>query len=281
MNGLCPDPDRTDPADRHRLDHRRFWLRKRRQKEAEAGAEDGLRNGRVAFSRSCCWCWCSARFLFEPFKIPSGSMIPTLLIGDFIVVNKYSYGLRLPVRQQALHLEVGEPERGDVSWSFRYPEDERINYIKRVIGLPGDTITYRNKVLFINGEPVVQDNQGSWVGEGINRNPAGRASGTAAGASGRGAAPDPGHPERPDREVRSWTVPEGHYFVLGDNRDQSLDSRAWGFVPEGTWSARRPGSGCTGTAAAAAWTGAESVIESSEKGGLSSMNGVSFEGTKE
>ena len=88
-------------------------------------------------------------FLFEPFKIPSGSMIPTLWIGDFILVNKYAYGLRLPVLNTRF-LEVGDPERGDVM-VFRFPEDESVNYIKRVVGLPGDRITYRNKILYING----------------------------------------------------------------------------------------------------------------------------------
>ena len=97
-------------------------------------------------------------FLFEPFKIPSGSMIPTLLIGDFIVVNKFAYGLRLPVLNRKV-LSIGEPERGDVV-VFRYPVDPKVNFIKRMVGLPGDTITYRNKRLFINGEPVGVVQQG-------------------------------------------------------------------------------------------------------------------------
>ena len=91
-------------------------------------------------------------FLFEPFKIPSGSMIPTLLVGDFIVVNKYTYGLRLPVLNKKV-LSLGAPQRGDIV-VFRYPVDPSINFIKRLIGLPGDTITYRNKELFVNGEPA-------------------------------------------------------------------------------------------------------------------------------
>ena len=97
-------------------------------------------------------------FLFEPFKIPSGSMIPTLLIGDFIVVNKFAYGLRLPVLNRKF-LSIGDPERGDVV-VFRYPVDPRVNFIKRTVGLPGDTITYRDKRLFINGEPVSTDSRG-------------------------------------------------------------------------------------------------------------------------
>lgn len=169
-------------------------------------------------------------FLFEPFKIPSGSMIPTLWIGDFILVNKYAYDLRLPVVNTKI-LEVGDPARGDVM-VFRYPEDESVNYIKRVIGLPGDEITYRNKMLYINGDPAVQEAEGPWVGEGLNRNPPGsrpqRHSENLDGTvhdilvyPGRSAGP-----------ARSWTVPAGHYFVMGDNRDRSADSREWGFVPE-------------------------------------------------
>ncbi len=169
-------------------------------------------------------------FLFEPFKIPSGSMIPTLLVGDFIVVNKFSYGLRLPVVNKRF-VSIGEPERGDVM-VFRYPEDERINYIKRVIGMPGDTVTYRNKVLFINGEPVVQEGDERWAGEGLNRNAPGRRPILREEYLGDGPHNILIHPGQPERETRTWTVPEGQYFVLGDNRDQSLDSRAWGLVPE-------------------------------------------------
>jgi len=169
-------------------------------------------------------------FIFEPFKIPSGSMIPTLLIGDFIVVNKFSYGLRLPVTNRRI-VSLGSPERGDVM-VFRYPEDERINYIKRVVGIPGDTVTYRNKVLFVNGEPIVQDFEGNWEGEGRNRNLPGRRPQLRL----EHLADEPHtilvHPDQPVRSTRTWIVPEGHYFVLGDNRDHSLDSRGWGFVPE-------------------------------------------------
>lgn len=169
-------------------------------------------------------------FLFEPFKIPSGSMIPTLWIGDFIVVSKYSYGLRLPVLNRKI-VSIGEPQRGDVM-VFRYPVDERINYIKRVVGMPGDTVTLRNKILFINGEPIEQEGVGPWVGKGLNRNPPGRSPVKRL----EHLAEDPHqiviYPEQADLQTRTWTVPEGHYFVLGDNRDQSLDSRAWGFVSE-------------------------------------------------
>ena len=169
-------------------------------------------------------------FLFEPFKIPSGSMIPTLWIGDFIVVNKYAYGVRLPVLNSKI-IETGEPERGDVI-VFRFPEDERINYIKRVVGLPGDTVTYRDKQVYINGEPVKQEAAGPWEGVGLNRNPPGSRPVKRLEYLTDEAHPIVIYPRRPNGRVDSVTVPEGHYFVMGDNRDQSLDSRSWGFVPE-------------------------------------------------
>src|SRR5574339_1054826 len=100
-------------------------------------------------------------FLFEPFKIPSGSMIPTLLVGDFILVNKYAYGLRLPVVHTRI-VEIGEPKRGDVV-VFRFPENPAVNFIKRLVGLPGDTVAYRDKRLYVNGEPVGLDPVGSYT----------------------------------------------------------------------------------------------------------------------
>ncbi len=167
-------------------------------------------------------------FLVEPFRIPSGSMMPTLLIGDFILVNKYEYGIRLPVLNWKV-LPVGAPERGDVV-VFRYPEDPSTPYIKRVVGVPGDAIVYRDKVLYVNGERVAQVDAGVYVGVGAG-----------AGHTGamvrREALTGAGHDiliveERPSFDVEVL-VPEGSYFVLGDNRDNSRDSRYWGFVPDG------------------------------------------------
>jgi signal peptidase I len=173
-------------------------------------------------------------FIAEPFKIPSGSMMPTLLVGDFILVNKFAYGLRLPVIGTKI-LDVGEPQRGDV-FVFRYPNPEHdpkkegIDYIKRVIGLPGDEITYRNKTLYVNGTEIAQTVQGPFVGSGDE----GR---KMAGAESRlEMLPGVEHQilELPFRSGAEGTyhVPAGHYFAMGDNRDNSEDSRYWGFVPE-------------------------------------------------
>ena len=168
-------------------------------------------------------------FLFEPFKIPSGSMIPTLLVGDFIVVNKYSYGLKLPVLNKKI-LSLGEPERGDVV-VFRYPVDPGVNFIKRLIGLPGDTITYRNKELFINGEPVSKQENGRYTSDEVKCSTP-----RADAVRFRETVVDVEHDillhERSGSRNGQWVVPEGHYFVMGDNRDRSNDSREWGFVPE-------------------------------------------------
>ncbi|SDI78759.1 signal peptidase I [Billgrantia gudaonensis] len=162
-------------------------------------------------------------FLVEPFQIPSGSMRPTLEVGDFILVNKFAYGLRLPVVNTEI-IEIGEPERGDVM-VFRFPEEPSVNFIKRVVGLPGDVVRYEEKQLFINGEPVAKElldaapagEPGEWLleeqlGEVSHR--------------------IYNNPRDPGPRVREVEVPEGHYFTMGDNRDHSNDSRYWGFVPE-------------------------------------------------
>lgn len=174
-------------------------------------------------------------FVVEPFRIPSNSMMPTLLTGDFILVNKYAYGLRLPVLNSKI-IPVGDPQRGDVV-VFKYPLDTRIDYIKRVIGLPGDEIAYRNKTIFVNGEPMAQLPIGSYtgVGSGSEMTGAREALESLDGVEHR-MLTRPNAPNLPfncqvlaDGPVE---VPPGHFFVMGDNRDNSADSRCWGFVPE-------------------------------------------------
>jgi signal peptidase I len=164
-------------------------------------------------------------FLFEPFRIPSDSMMPTLLDGDFIFVNKFTYGLRLPVLNSRI-LPVGTPQRGDVV-VFRLPSDPATNYIKRLVGLPGDRITVRGKRVYVNGvaQPVVLDG----VYEGFGH------TGAQIAVETLGSVP---HrvlyiPERPSYDFDE-VVPDGHFFFMGDNRDNSRDSRfpEVGFVPE-------------------------------------------------
>ena len=166
-------------------------------------------------------------FLVEPFRIPSGSMMPTLLVGDFILVNKYDYGIRLPVLNTKI-IDIGEPKRGDVV-VFRYPKDPSVDYIKRVVGLPGDRIGYYNKILHINGKPVAQVPAGIYVGKG---------SGVSMSGAGKRQEQlgDVQHqilvmPRTPGMEGE-YVVPDNEYFVMGDNRDNSNDSRYWGPVPE-------------------------------------------------
>ncbi|HSW93859.1 MAG TPA: signal peptidase I [Gammaproteobacteria bacterium] len=167
-------------------------------------------------------------FLYEPFRIPSGSLKPTLLPGDFVLVNKFDYGIRLPVIHQKI-VPVHAISRGDII-VFRYPVDPSIDFIKRVIGLPGDKISYINKVLFVNGKQISQtfeknttdhDDLGStWtvvqkqedllgVKHAIFQNP-----------------------DKSDDDLKEVVVPPGMYFAMGDNRDDSADSRYWGFVPD-------------------------------------------------
>ncbi len=187
-------------------------------------------------------------FLYEPFQIPSGSMMPTLLVGDFILVEKFSYGIKDPVFRSKL-IDTGEPERGDIV-VFKYPEDTSLDYIKRVVGLPGDTVVYQNKQIYIKPKctgsnteacnkltPVevkfksrgdfVQDmapllrytEQLGDVSHDILRHP-------------MRDIPASAYYTQPGTRSNEWIVPEGQYFVMGDNRDNSRDSRFWGFVPD-------------------------------------------------
>ena len=181
-------------------------------------------------------------FLFEPFKIPSGSMIPTLLINDLILVNKFHYGVRLPVINLKI-FDNNSPQRGDVM-VFRYPPKPSLDYIKRVVGIPGDEVAYLNKVLTVNGKPWPKTSLPDFFDADSMRY-----SKQFTEANGNKAyrllndedrpAFVPGAEDYPFKENCRYSnqgvvckVPEGHYFMMGDNRDNSLDSRFWGFVPE-------------------------------------------------
>lgn len=186
-------------------------------------------------------------FLYEPFQIPSGSMMPTLLVGDFILVEKFSYGIKDPIFRTKL-IETGEPKRGDVV-VFKFPNDPNVDFIKRIIGLPGDKIIYRNKQLYVTEacdgqqpcptEKAVKQmysgktdyiSRGAYLEEyseelgdkshSILRNP--RAIDQTARYK----------PMQPGTAINEWVVPENSYFAMGDNRDNSEDGRYWGFVPE-------------------------------------------------
>ncbi|MDX8398642.1 MAG: signal peptidase I [Gallionellaceae bacterium] len=185
-------------------------------------------------------------FLFEPFKIPSGSMIPTLHVGDFILVNKFTYGVRLPIINQKI-ISIGDPKRGDVM-VFRYPENPSVDYIKRVVGLPGDRIVYRDKRLWLNDkEQALQaDGDFNYVESGLNFVHTVRYIEDLGGHK----HPILKNPDQPSIHLNSvsrfanfencqydnlemrCTVPQGEYFMMGDNRDNSRDSRYWGFVPD-------------------------------------------------
>jgi len=167
-------------------------------------------------------------FLFEPFRIPSGSMIPTLKVGDFIVVNKFSYGLRLPVTDTKI-ISIGSPERGDVA-VFRFPENPSIDYIKRIVGLPGDKITYKNKRLYINDVPMALTKIGPYT-ETKNGMPIANATRYQETLS-EAVEHDVLIDSRRPAFNGEWIVAEDQYFVMGDNRDNSNDSRGWGMVPE-------------------------------------------------
>ena len=181
-------------------------------------------------------------FLFEPFKIPSGSMIPTLQVGDFILVNKFTYGIRLPVINKKI-VAVNSPQRGDVM-VFRYPEDPSLDYIKRVVGLPGDVIAYQNKKLSINGKPVEAKQDTDYLHPErlyYSEQYVARIDAVEHRYLNDSDAPAfiPDATRFPKRDNCTYNaagvickVPAGSYFVMGDNRDNSRDSRFWGFVPE-------------------------------------------------
>jgi signal peptidase I len=184
-------------------------------------------------------------FVAEPYQIPSSSMRPGLVVGDFILVNKFSYGIRVPVLNNVL-IPVGKPEHGDVM-VFNYPRDPSINYIKRVIGLPGDLVEYRGKRLTINGQPVPTEALGEHIYPEAGMSVANKLFSEKHGEHSYQTLQVPELPpfswmelkEFPAREQCRYDdegfvckVPQGHYFMMGDNRDHSADSRYWGFVPE-------------------------------------------------
>ena len=177
-------------------------------------------------------------FLVEPFKIPSGSMMPTLLAGDYILVNKFTYGLRVPILNNTF-FETNHPKRGDV-FVFHYPPEPTIDYIKRVVGLPGDKIQYQDKHLIINGKVLdvkFEDNY-EYEMQGANIISARRSLEQLGDVQHNiliHDIPNQYNDDAPGAKLQAGetiTVPEGNYFAMGDNRDNSADSRVWGFVPE-------------------------------------------------
>ncbi len=207
----------------------RIWLAPRRRARAPGvdAAEEVREPWPVEYARSFFPVFLIVlllrSFVAEPFHIPTGSMIPTILIGDFVLVNKFSYGLRLPITDTKV-VPVGEPRRGDVV-VFRYPVNPRVDFVKRIIGVPGDHIVYRNKTLYINGHEEAQRILGPYYGPEVQ------------GVTLRMEDLDGREHEiltMPGRAGAEgeYDVPPHSYFVMGDNRDNSNDSRYWGFVPE-------------------------------------------------
>lgn len=221
----------------------RFALAAKRGKEL---AEPWWVEYAKSFSPVILVVFCIRSFLIEPFKIPSGSMIPTLQVGDFILVNKFTYGVRLPIVGKTI-VPLNTPQHGDVM-VFHYPEDPALDYIKRVVGVPGDIVEYRNKHLWINGVEQLHQAAGdyNYVESGLNFVHTEKRVETL----GEHKHALLVNPEKPtlyldsvadfpgrencayDNELVRCKVPEGNYFMMGDNRDNSRDSRYWGFVPD-------------------------------------------------
>ncbi|MGH8745333.1 MAG: signal peptidase I [Burkholderiales bacterium] len=216
-----------------------IWLRKRRTAQAQ---QPWWVEYSVSFFPVIVVVFMLRSFVVEPFKIPSGSMIPTLHVGDFILVNKFDYGIRLPVLNRKI-IAIGNPQRGDIM-VFRYPDDPSLDYIKRVVGLPGDKIEYRNKRLTINGHLVVERQIDDYLSK--ERMQFYRRYVEDLGGVKHEILIDQNAPDYVP-QLRTFpfskncnynsdslvcTVPPGNYFMMGDNRDNSSDSRVWGFVPD-------------------------------------------------
>ena len=215
------------------------WLRKRRAAQAK---QPWWVEYSISFFPVILIVFLLRSFLVEPFKIPSSSMVPTLLVGDFILVNKFTYGIRLPVANKKV-VALGPPGRGDVM-VFRFPDDPSLDYIKRVVGLPGDRVEYTNKRLTINGVPVPTRQVEDYLSRermqfsrrfletlnGVEHQILVEDEAPAALLPGR-AFPFSGNCNYNSAGL-ACTVPPGHYFVMGENRHNSSDSRVWGFVPD-------------------------------------------------
>ena len=208
-----------------------FFLRPRRKQAAEQSkqsktADDQLKEPliveyAISFFPVLALVLVLRSFIAEPFQIPTGSMIPTLLVGDFIVVNKFAYGIRLPVIGTKI-IDVDDPKNGDVMVFIPPHEDEY--FIKRVVGIPGDRVRYEDKKLYINGELQPQ--------KFIAQLPPNRPTYQVLEETLGGVTHLVHHNMVRDNSVREWVIPEGHYFMMGDNRDQSSDSRYWGLASE-------------------------------------------------
>ena len=207
----------------------KWWLGPARRAQLAAGADDKP-NSILDFARSffpvILLVLLLRSFLAEPFRIPSGSMLPTLLVGDFILVNKFAYGLRDPVFHYKL-VPRGAPASGDVV-VFRYPLDPGKDFIKRLIGLPGDHVAYRDKQLFVNGAAMPRAADGVYTAERLPPPAVIYRYGETLGSVTHHILVNPARPA----DDFEFVVPEGEYFMMGDNRDGSDDSRRWGTVPE-------------------------------------------------
>lgn len=205
-----------------------FWLKRYREPTEEAGPY-------VALAQDLCWflviIWLIRSFAFNIYRVPSGSLEPTVDTGDFLLVNQYVYGVKLPVTHHDL-IPFGKPQRGDIAL-FYYPNDPNLIFVKRVIGIPGDHIVYKNKMLSLNGKIIPQKDMGFITNtDDTGHNETVKQMEETLGKRKYHVIIQPLTPNY--REI-DFTVPKGQYFVMGDNRDNSNDSRYWGTVPEGNF----------------------------------------------